>query len=590
TKLNLDNVLYNCYGPTEASIDATFWRCQRGNNYILAPIGCPINNTQIYILDEDLQPVPIGESGELYIGGAGLARGYLNRPDLTREKFILNPFSQEPGARLYKTGDLARYLSDGNIEFLNRIDHQVKIRGFRIELGEIEAILGQHPDVYQTVVIAHENFPGDQRLIAYFVPHQQIPTNDELRCFLKQKLPDYMIPSSFVILDFLPLTSNGKVDRGGLPAPKQIRQEAPATKVTAQDELELRLTEIWEKILGIQPIGVNENYFDLGGHSLLAVHLFTEIEKTLGENLPLSILYQAPTIEQLANTIRQSRTLASWFSLVAIQPNGYKPPLFLIHAVFGDVLSYKDLAHHLGSDQPVYGLQAQGLDGKQVPYTRIEDMASHYIKEIQTLQPNGPYFLGGYSFGGVIAFEMAQQLYKQGQKIGLLTLFHSSAPASIKQLSFFKEIVLHLQSLSQKGFTYFREKSFNKWFQNNFIRRFQNKFIKISYKFHLALELPFPRIHRNLYIREVNIRALKEYIPSVYPGQVTFMEIDEQMEKTESLSSKLVPQLGWSNLVAELDIHYIPGNHDSILKEPNVQILSAKLKACLDRANAFIKD
>ncbi|MBD6621136.1 AMP-binding protein, partial [Komarekiella sp. 'clone 1'] len=568
----------------------TFWRCQRGNNYILAPIGCPITNTQIYILDADLQPVPVGESGELYIGGAGLARGYLKRPELTREKFILNPFSSKVGARLYKTGDLARYLSDGNIEFLGRIDHQVKIRGFRIELGEIEAILGQHPDVYQTVVIAHENFPGDQRLIAYFVSHQQIPTNDELRRFLKQKLPDYMIPSSFVILDFLPLTSNGKVDRGGLPAPKQIRQEALATKVTAQDELELRLTEIWEKILGIQPIGVNENYFDLGGHSLLAVHLFTEIEKTLGENLPLSILYQAPTIEQLANTIRQSRTLASWFSLVAIQPNGYKPPLFLIHAVFGDVLSYKDLAHHLGSDQPVYGLQAQGLDGKQVPYTRIEDMASHYIKEIQTLQPNGPYFLGGYSFGGVVAFEMAQQLYKQGQKIGFLTLFHSSAPASIKQLSFFKEIVIHLQSLSQKGFTYFREKSFNKWFQNNFIRRFQNKFIKISYKFHLALGLPFPRIHRNLYIREVNIRALKEYIPSVYPGQVTFMEIDEQMEKTESLSSKLAPQLGWSNLVAELDIHYIPGNHDSILKEPNVQILSAKLKACLDRANAFIKD
>ncbi|MHC5760763.1 thioesterase domain-containing protein, partial [Nostoc sp.] len=432
--------------------------------------------------------------------------------------------------------------------------------------------------VHQTVVIARKDFPSDQRLVAYLVPRQQqIPTSDELRRFLKQKLPDYMIPSSFVVLEFLPVIPNGKVDRLSLPAPNQTGQEAPASKVAAQDELELRLTEIWEKVLGIQSLGVNDNYFDLGGDSLLAVHLFTEIEKTLGKNLPLSTLYQAPTVEQLANVIRQSRKLASWSSLVPIQPSGSKPPLFLIHAVFGDVLSYKYLARHLGSEQPVYGLQAQGLDGKQVPYTRIEDMASHYIKEIQTLQPNGPYFLGGHSFGGVVAFEMAQQLHKQGQKVGLLTLFHSSAPVYSKQVSFFKQVLIHLQNLFQKGLTYLREKPLDKWFQD--------KFIKISYKFHLVVGLSFPRIHRNLYLREVNIQALKKYVPSVYPGQVTFMQIDERVEKTESLNSKYVRQLGWDNLVAgELDIHYIPGNHDSILKEPNVQVLSTKLKVCLEKS------
>ncbi len=576
-QLNLDNVLHNCYGPTEASIDTTFWTCQRGTNYAFAPIGRPITNVQIFILDENLQPVPVGEPGELYIGGIGLARGYLNRPELTTEKFIFDPFSSEVEAHLYKTGDLVRYLSDGNIEFLGRIDHQVKVRGFRIELGEIETILNQHPAIHQTVVIARENSPSDQRLVAYLVPHQQIPTNAELRRFLKQKLPDYMIPSSFVILKFLPLTPNGKIDRNSLPAPNQIRQEAPDTNVAAQDDLERRLTKIWEKVLGIQPIGVNDNYFDLGGHSLLAVYLFTEIEKTLGKNLPLSILYQAPTIKQLADTIRQSTMLSSWSSLVAIQPNGTKPPLFLIHAVFGDVLSYKDLAHHLGSEQPVYGLQAQGLDGKQVPYTRIEDMATHYLKEVQTFQPNGPYFLGGHSFGGVVAFEMAQQLHKQGQKVGLLTLFHSFAPADIKQLSFSEEIQTHLQSLFQTGFTYLREKSFDKLLLN--------KLINISYNFHLFFGLPFPRIHRNRYIREVNIQASKKYVPSVYPGRMTFMQIQEQVEKIETSSSKHIPQLGWDNLVAgELDIHYIPGNHDSILKEPNVQILSAKLKACLEKS------
>ena len=265
-RLNSNDVLHNVYGPTEASIDATFWTCKRGTTHRIAPIGRPIANTQIYILDSYLQPVPLGVQGELHIGGVGLAQGYLNRPELSAEKFIPNPFSSEPGARLYKTGDLARYLPDGNIEFIGRIDQQLKIRGFRIELGEIEATLSQHPNIQQSVVIAREDVPGDQRLVAYIIPSQkQASTLNELRRFLKEKLPEYMVPSAFVMLETLPLNTNGKVDRRALPAPQQERPALEEPFVAPQDTLELQLTKIWEQVLSIQPIGVKDNFLSWGG-------------------------------------------------------------------------------------------------------------------------------------------------------------------------------------------------------------------------------------------------------------------------------------------------------------------------------------
>ncbi|MDF5714579.1 MAG: non-ribosomal peptide synthetase [Rhizonema sp. NSF051] len=279
-RLNLENVLFNCYGPTEASIDATFSACEHGSDSTVVPIGRPIANTQIYILDEDLQPLPVGESGELHIGGAGLARGYLHRPELTREKFIPNPMSRDSSARLYKTGDLGRYTSDGNIEFLGRVDHQVKIRGFRIELGEIEARLAQHPALQQNLVMAREDVPGDKRLVAYVVALEQVSPM-ALRSFLCNKLPEYMVPATFVFLDAMPLSPNGKINRFALPVPNSVRQEAENTFVAPRYELERRMTQIWEEVLDIQPIGVRDNFFDLGGHSLLAIRLFTEVEKKL---------------------------------------------------------------------------------------------------------------------------------------------------------------------------------------------------------------------------------------------------------------------------------------------------------------------
>jgi acyl carrier protein len=332
---------------------------------------------------------------------------------------------------------VARYLADGNIEFLGRVDHQVKIRGFRIELGEIEALLGQHPSVREAVVVAREDAPSEKRLVAYVVGHEEQPTSvGELRSFLKEKLPGYMMPSAFVLLDELPLTPSGKVDRRALPAPEQTRTEQNGAFVAPRDELELRLAEMWEKVLGVQPVGVTDNFFDLGGHSLLAVRLFAQIEKVFGKNLPLATLFQAPTVEQLTPIVREQDSSASWSSLVAVQPEGSKPPFFGVHGALANVLMFRGLAHHLGPDQPVYGLQAQGLDGKHEPHTRVEEMAAHYIAEIRTVQSEGPYYLGGVSFGGLVAFEMAQQLHARGERVALLALFNTDFPGQPKYMPY----------------------------------------------------------------------------------------------------------------------------------------------------------
>jgi amino acid adenylation domain-containing protein len=301
----LDAELYNLYGPTEAAIDVTFWTCQRGSNQRIVPIGRPIANTQIYLLDQHLQPVPVGIPGELHIGGVGLARGYLNRPELTDEKFIPNPFSDDLGARLYKTGDLARYCPDGNIEFLGRIDHQVKLRGFRIELEEIEAVLRQHPTVREVVVLAREDEPGNKRLVAYVVPRQTpAPSITELRDRLKAQLPEYMVPSAFVLLDALPLTPNGKVDRRALPAPENLRPFAAAYEAP-RSQVERAIATVWQEVLHLKKVGVNDNFFDLGGHSLLMVQVNNKLREVFNQNLSIVEMFQNPTINSLAKYLSQ---------------------------------------------------------------------------------------------------------------------------------------------------------------------------------------------------------------------------------------------------------------------------------------------
>jgi amino acid adenylation domain-containing protein len=301
--------LHNLYGPTEASIDVTFWQCRPQSGEWSVPIGRPIANIQIYLLDRAGHLVPVGVPGELYIGGVGVARGYYQRPELTAEKFVPDPFSNEAGARLFRTADLARYRPDGAIEFLGRIDHQVKLRGFRIELGEIEAVLSQQPAIKEVVVLAREDAPGDKRLVAYLVSDQEpVPTYTELRRFLKEKLPDYMVPAAFVMLDALPLTANGKVDRRVLPEPGHITLELETPYVAPRTEVESAIVAIWKEVLHIEKVGVHDNFFDLGGHSLRMIQVHSALQERLKRDLPVIELFEYPTIDSLARYLSQGKS------------------------------------------------------------------------------------------------------------------------------------------------------------------------------------------------------------------------------------------------------------------------------------------
>jgi acyl-coenzyme A synthetase/AMP-(fatty) acid ligase/acyl carrier protein len=299
--------LHNLYGPTEASIEVTAWECRRDGDRSVVPIGRPIANTQIYILDPHLKPVPIGVVGELHIGGIGLARGYLNRRELTAQKFIANPFSNQPGTRLYKSGDLARYLPDGNIEFLGRNDNQVKIRGFRIELGEIECVLAQHPAIEQAALLARKDAPDDRRLVAYMVAVAgSNPSANDLRSFLQHKLPDYMVPSAFVFLDSLPLTPNGKLDRKALPAPDHSRPALDDAFVAPSNPVEAVLADIWAEVLKLEKVGVRDNFFHLGGHSLMAMQVISRTRNAFSIEVPLRLIFDAPTIAEMAAIITEN--------------------------------------------------------------------------------------------------------------------------------------------------------------------------------------------------------------------------------------------------------------------------------------------
>ncbi|MEM7346155.1 MAG: amino acid adenylation domain-containing protein, partial [Chloroflexota bacterium] len=442
--------LHNLYGPTEAAVGVTYWECEQDSQRKIVPIGYPMANTQIYVLDSALQPVPIGVPGELHIGGVQVGRGYLNRPGLTAEKFIPDPFSDSPGTHMYKTGDLVRYLSNGAVDYLGRIDHQIKIRGFRIELGEIETLILQHPEIREAVVMVREDNPGDQRIIAYIVSGydqetgnstQLISLHQNLRESLEVQLPEYMVPSTFVDLAAFPLLPNGKINRHALPKPDLSRAELTTTYLAPRDTVEWQLAQIWQTILEVDLIGVRDNFFDLGGHSLLAIRLMAQIQKVFNQELPLAILFQGATIESLAKILRQQSETETQSSLVAIRSidlaknstpsTSVKKPFFCIHPADGGILNYVDLARHLGEDQPFYGLQAVGInDDTSSPYTDIESMAAHYRELIQTVQPHGPYLIGGWSLGGVVAFELAQQLHQQNQTVDLLTLIDTRAPTS----------------------------------------------------------------------------------------------------------------------------------------------------------------
>ncbi|AOR99488.1 non-ribosomal peptide synthetase DhbF [Bacillus subtilis] len=412
--------LINMYGITETTVHVSYIELDRSMAALRANslIGCGIPDLGVYVLDERLQPVPPGVAGELYVSGAGLARGYLGRPGLTSERFIADPFGP-PGTRMYRTGDVARLRADGSLDYVGRADHQVKIRGFRIELGEIKAALVQHPQLEDAAVIVREDQPGDKRLAAYVIPSEETFDTAELRKYAAERLPDYMVPAAFMTMKELPLTPNGKLDRKALPAPDFAAAVTGRGPRTPQEEI---LCDLFMEVLHLPRVGIDDRFFDLGGHSLLAVQLMSRIREALGVELSIGNLFEAPTVAGLAERLEMGSSQSALNVLLPLRTSGDKPPLFCVHPAGGLSWCYAGLMTNIGTDYPIYGLQARGIGLREELPKTLDDMAADYIKQIRTVQPKGPYHLLGWSLGGNVVQAMATQLQNQGEEVSLLVM------------------------------------------------------------------------------------------------------------------------------------------------------------------------
>jgi amino acid adenylation domain-containing protein len=415
--------LTQLYGPTEATIDAVGFVINGHQDGVRIPIGRPLGNYRVYVLDAGLEPVPAGVAGEIYIAGAGLARGYHARPALTAERFVADPFGPA-GSRMYRSGDLARWRADGALDFLGRADAQVKLRGFRIEPGEIEAALLRHGDIVQAAVTAREDTPEDKRLIAYVVAARGATPPDTaiLRAHAAKRLPDYMVPAAFVVLNELPLTASGKLDRRALPAPA-VAAYAERAPRNPREEI---LCSLFAEVLGLPAVGVEDNFFELGGHSLLATRLISRVRKSLDQELSIRSLFETPTVAGLAARSGADRSIRSDLEvLLPIRSTGSLRPLFCIHPAVGLSWSYSRLIGHIPSDCPIYGLQAHNLLQEGILPSDIERMAADYLEAIRHVQPAGPYNLLGWSFGGLVAHAIATQLQAMNEDVSLLALLDS---------------------------------------------------------------------------------------------------------------------------------------------------------------------
>jgi natural product biosynthesis luciferase-like monooxygenase protein len=568
----------NMYGPTETTIWSSAYHLNDGADLGqngAVPIGKPIANTHLYVLDERLQPVPPGMIGELWIGGDGVTRGYLDRSELTEDRFRQDPFVETPGARIYRTGDLARYRADGVLDFLGRTDDQIKLRGYRVELGEIEGVLTTHPDVREAAVVVRQEGGREDRLVAYLVPREVPVPVDELRAYLGARLPDFMIPALFETLDDLPRTPNKKIDRNALPDPEGTREKS-GTYVTPRDDLERRLTRLWERVLRVAPIGVNDNFFHIGGHSLLAVRLFAQIEKAFGRSLPLATLFHAPTIAELAEVLREEELAPAWTALVEIQPEGSRPPFFCVHAHGGHVLRYYDLARRLGPDQPLYGLQAIGLDGAQPPYETFEEMASHYIAELRSVQPDGPYRLGGDCLGGVVAYEMARQLHEAGAEVSLLAMFDTYCPDFLKMSSVLPPRAYAVAHASRLAGFHLRQLMRLPARQKPAyaIDKLRRVWLKAS----ALLRRVAGRQDALARTQQALDSALARYTPRPYDGGITLLRAEQL-----PIGVRDRKDLGWGGYVARVDVRELPTYFTTSIVEPGIDHLAEELRAALDK-------
>ncbi len=612
--------LLNAYGPTETVVTATVFEVPsefgQDPSAERIPIGFPLPGTELYVLDRHRNLVPKGLPGELYIGGNRLARGYWNRPELTEERFVPHPFTPKPGARLYRTGDLVLLREDGALEFLGRIDHQVKIRGFRIELGEIEAVLLGHPAIRDAAVIRCEDRPGDAYLAAYVVAVEERSLDaSALRAHLRLSLPDYMMPSVFMFMEALPRLLSGKVDRKGLPAPARDSAKAsPEDPEEPHTDLERILVGIWEEILRVDRVRVHDNFFDIGGHSLLAMRVLSRMRDALQVTLPLRTFILHPTIEGLVQAIHEAAPeSAQGFDpcIVVLRGTGTKPPLFCALGAGGAAFSYSALAKHLDASQPVYGLQYSHLpDFEQ--FATVESVAARYIEAICTVQPEGPYHIAGWSYGGVVAYEIAQQLITQGAEVALLAVIDCQAkvpspPSLSRYVGRFrhhvtrnwKRIVI-LASNRETVMAYARDllrlmlkKKTAPGAARLSIREYIHFAISDIRRVYAmkqsGIDVPEAHVSRlgmleDTFVRRViagfraNERAAAAYRMRPYPGPLTLF----RTEDTPLAFARNDLTLGFKDLASRVDVRMLEGHHLMLVREPYVTVLAKSLQECLD--------
>ncbi len=590
----LSNRLYNIYGPTETTIWSTLQllegdRSKTKLETTYEPIGRPLENVQIYLLDKKQNPVPIGAAGEIYVGGIGVApKGYFKREALNAEKFIQNPFAGTPGERLYRTGDVARYLSDGKLEYLNRADTQVKIRGYRIELGEIESAIDQLEAIRENVVIIREDQPDNKRLVAYCIPQPGVSLDsDALKKALKAKLPDYMVPVAFVAMEKFPLTATMKINRSQLPLPEAESLSKKQERIAPESKNEKLLHELWSELLGISKISIDEDFFELGGHSLIAVNMIAQVEKLTGKKIPLASLLENSTIQKLAHFLSDEKKIeaSNNSSLVPIKPEGTQPPLYLVHGAGLHVLMFQTLAANMDDDQPLYALQARGLNGEAEPFSRLEDIAAHYLMEIEEQNPNGPYRLAGYSFGGLIAFEMAKQLKAKGKEVEMLAMFDTIVRSAITGQPEKENYFNRLSTLGKKV----------AW---NISILAKDPIPNLKYKSHV-LKRRYQR-----WVGQTNGGNLKE-ADAIYGGKVdqankeafenyTITPYDGKIHLFRAKSKRFYVDdfkyLGWAPYAKDgVEIYDVPGDHLTLFDPPHGPEFARILQQSLNHVKTMVK-
>jgi amino acid adenylation domain-containing protein len=581
--------LMNEYGPTETVVGCSAYVLPNGLHRAgPVPVGGPIQNIRFYVLDPQLRPVPVGLAGELYIGGEGVARGYLGRPGLTAEKFVPEPFAG-PGARMYRTGDRARWLAGGNLLILGRTDHQVKIRGFRVELGEVESLLRRDAEVTDCLVTVREDRPGDRRLVAYVVGDPRRLDPRTLRESLRQSVPEYMVPSAVMVLAALPQTSTGKLDRKTLPAPQYERADLEADE--PRDYLEVQLIRIWEELLDVSLIGPSQSFFDLGGNSLLALRLFAQVNRRLDCDLPVSTLFTGATVRQMAEAIRAQRRSApaAPAAVVPLHAEGTHPPLFLVHSADRDVMGYVNLVRHLDVEQPVYGLRDVGDDLSR-PLARI---AADHIEALRSVQPHGPYYVAGWSFGGFVAYEMALQLEALDEPVAFVGMLDTMAPpmADAWPWSGDADVLVGLAhdvaSVARRPFSLppGALDGLDPEAQVQRVVEVLNEQGAAPPGFDAAALAEQARV-----IRARN-RSREGYVPRAFPGTVSLFRADGLTEYHARFfadyGEEETDTRGWCSLAADgVEVYPVPGEHATITAEPHARVLAQAVRTALAAARA----